>query len=47
MSLFDFEAHGYYLALDRTNWQWGKTDINFNTGGGCIKVAIPVYWHVE
>ncbi|MBK9187173.1 MAG: hypothetical protein IPM78_13400 [Moraxellaceae bacterium] len=31
MSLFDFEAHGYYLALDRTNWQWGKTDINFLT----------------
>ena len=31
MSLFDFEAQGYYLALDRTNWQWGKTDINFLT----------------
>ena len=31
MSLFDFEANGYYLALDRTNWQWGKTNINLLT----------------
>jgi hypothetical protein len=47
MSLFDFEAHGYYLALDRTNWQWGKTDINFLTLAVVYQgVAIPVYWLV-
>ena len=47
MSLFDFEAQGYYLALDRTNWQWGKTDINFLTLAVVYRgVAIPVYWLV-
>ena len=47
MSLFDFEEHGYYLALDRTNWQWGKTDINFLTLAVVYQgVAIPVYWLV-
>jgi len=47
MSLFDFEAQGYYLALDRTNWQWGKTDINVLTLAVVYQgVAIPVYWLV-
>ena len=47
MSLFDFESEGYYLALDRTNWQWGKTDINFLTLAVVYQgVAIPVYWLV-
>lgn len=47
MSLFDFEANGYYLALDRTNWQWGKTNINFLTLAVVYQgVAIPVYWLV-
>ena len=47
MNMFDFEENGYYLVLDRTNWQWGKVNINYLT----LAVvhhgnAIPVYWLV-
>ncbi|MDD5395151.1 MAG: IS4 family transposase, partial [Thiothrix sp.] len=44
MDLFDFPRQKYYLTLDRTNWQWGKTDINILTLGVVYKgSAIPVY----
>ncbi len=47
MQLFDFPRQKYYLTLDRTNWQWGKTDINILTLGVVYKgSAIPVYWLV-
>lgn len=47
MNLFDFPRKKYYLTLDRTNWQWGKTDINILTLGVVYKgAAIPVYWLV-
>src|SRR3989338_6112776 len=37
----------WYLAIDRTNWQWGKTDINILTLAIVFKgTAIPVYWEL-
>lgn len=42
-----FFIHGgsWYLTLDRTNWQWGKSDINILTLAIVFKgVAIPIYW---
>lgn len=47
LGLFDFHREPYYLTLDRTNWQWGKADINILTLGIVYKgAAIPVYWLV-
>lgn len=47
VSLFDFEQQPFYLTLDRTNWQWGKKNLNFLTLGIVYKgAAIPVYWLV-
>jgi hypothetical protein len=35
----------YRLCLDRTNWKFGKTDINILTLGVCYEgVAIPILW---
>ena len=28
MKLFGFMDTDYYLSLDRTNWKWGKTNVN-------------------
>lgn len=37
----------WYLAIDRTNWQWGKKDINILVLAVVYKsAAIPVYWMV-
>lgn len=37
----------YYLAIDRTNWQWGKADINILTLAIIFKgTAIPIYWEL-
>jgi hypothetical protein len=45
MGLFDFQERPYYLTLDRTNWQWGKIDINILTLAVVYRgAAIPVYW---
>ena len=31
--------------MDRTNWQWGKANINILTLGIAFKgIAIPIYW---
>ena len=47
MCLFSFIANDYYLALDRTNWKWGKKNINFLVLAVVYKgIAIPVYWTV-
>ena len=44
MQLFGFNDQPYYLTLDRTNWQWGKADINILTLGIVYKgAAILVY----
>lgn len=45
--LFNFYEGKHYLILDRTNWQWGKRDINILFL--CIaykKIAIPIFWLV-
>lgn len=35
----------WFLTMDRTNWQWGKSDINILTLGIAFKgTAIPIYW---
>jgi hypothetical protein len=45
MALFGFIDSPYYLAMDRTNWKWGKKDINILVLAVVYKgVAIPVYW---
>ena len=47
MNLFGFERQSFYLTLDRTNWQWGKQNLNFLTLGIAYKgAAIPIYWLV-
>jgi hypothetical protein len=45
MYLFGFLATDYELTLDRTNWQWGKKNINILMLAVVYKgIAIPVYW---
>ena len=45
MSLFGFLDSDYYLAIDRTNWQWGKKNLNILVLAVVYKgVAVPVYW---
>ena len=35
------------LTLDRTNWQFGKTDLNFLVLGiACHGIALPLFWSV-
>jgi len=37
----------WYLAIDRTNWQWGKKEINILVLAIIYKsAAIPIYWMV-
>ena len=34
-----------YLSMDRTNWQWGRSNLNFLVLSVCYRgVAIPLYW---
>ena len=34
-----------YLSMDRTNWKWGKANINLLVLSACYRgVAIPLYW---
>ncbi|WP_198243673.1 hypothetical protein [methane-oxidizing endosymbiont of Gigantopelta aegis] len=45
MKLFSFIENDYYLSLDRTNWKWGKTNINLRVLAIVYRgAAIPVYW---
>jgi hypothetical protein len=45
MKLFGFTENDFYLSLDRTNWKWGKTNINLLVLAVVYKgAAIPVYW---
>lgn len=38
-------TEGMYLSMDRTNWQWGKSNINILVLSACYKgAAIPLYW---
>ena len=41
-----FVCDGYVIALDRTCWKFGKTDINILFLAIVVgKVSIPIYWH--
>ena len=45
--LFFISGGKWYLTLDRTNWQWGKSDINILTLAIAFKgIAIPIYWEL-
>lgn len=45
VKLFGFDKTQYYLTMDRTNWKWGKKDINVLFLGIVYKgIAVPVYW---
>jgi hypothetical protein len=45
MALFGFLHTPFYLAMDRTNWQWGKKNLNILMLAVVYKgIAIPVYW---
>jgi hypothetical protein len=42
--LFFLSDEKLYLTIDRTNWQWGKTDINILMLSIAYKgIAIPIY----
>lgn len=42
-ALFDFDK--IFLSMDRTNWQWGKSNINILMVGVVYKgIAIPIVW---
>ncbi len=45
MKLFGFLETDYYLSLDRTNWKWGKANVNLLVLAVVYRgAAIPVYW---
>jgi hypothetical protein len=45
--LFFVQNGKWYLTMDRTNWQWGKSDINILTLAIAFKgIAIPIYWEL-
>ena len=47
VKLFGFDQKQFYLTMDRTNWKWGKKDINVLFLGIVYKgTAIPIYWLV-
>jgi len=47
LSRFPKPKKGWTLAMDRTNWKFGKTHINILTVGVVIEgIAIPIVWMV-
>jgi hypothetical protein len=45
ISQFGFLESQYYVTVDRTNWQWGKKNINILMLAIVYKgAAIPIYW---
>lgn len=45
MAFFPFDTDKFILAIDRTNWKYGKTDINILTLAIVYKdIALPVFW---
>lgn len=45
MTLFGFTGQPFYLTMDRTNWKWGRKDLNILVLAVVYRgVAIPVYW---
>jgi len=47
LSRFRKPLKGWVLAMDRTNWKFGKTHINILTVGVVVQgIAIPIVWRV-
>lgn len=47
ISLFFPDNRKFYIAIDRTNWFWGKTPINIFMASICYEgIAIPLLWTV-
>ena len=47
MQMFGFNEGMFYLTLDRTNWKWGKKNLNILVLAVVYKgAAIPIYWLV-
>jgi hypothetical protein len=47
LGLFGLSDQPVYLALDRTNWRWGKKDINILMLSVVYKgIALPVLWRL-
>lgn len=45
--IFFNQSDGCYLTMDRTNWKWGKANINILTLGVVYKgIAIPIFWEL-
>jgi len=45
LGLFYSADEKVYLSMDRTNWKWGKANINLLVLSACYRgVAIPLYW---
>ena len=45
LCLFYSADEKVYLSMDRTNWKWGKANINLLVLSACYRgVAIPLYW---
>lgn len=45
MALLGFTGQPFYLAMDRTNWKWGRKNLNILVLAVAYQgVAIPVYW---
>ena len=45
--LFFVAGGKWHLTMDRTNWKWGKSNINILTLGIAYKgTAIPIYWEL-
>ncbi|TIG76353.1 IS4 family transposase, partial [Legionella pneumophila] len=42
---FGLSGQALYLSMDRTNWRWGKKDINILMLSVVYKgIAIPLFW---
>jgi hypothetical protein len=45
VDLFGLDKEAIYLSMDRTNWRWGKSDINILMLSIVYKgIALPVLW---
>ena len=45
INCFDLAGQTLYLSIDRTNWRWGKKDINILMLSVVYKgIAIPLFW---
>lgn len=45
IELFGLEKAAVYMSIDRTNWRWGKSDINILMLSVVYKgIALPVLW---